>query len=79
MKTFICSVCVAKQIGNSTTVEHTPFNLEAENKDEAFGKGMRIALKCYPKSDGWRNHSVKINSNLSIIQPEEACLIKGKD
>lgn len=49
--------------------------LEADNKDEAVGKALRISLKLYPQSEGWHDHKVSaIDTSEPPVTPETAVL-----
>ena len=40
---------------------HSAFFVEAINKDEALGKGLRISLKVYPEKEGYTRHHIVCN------------------
>lgn len=48
---------------------HTGCLVEAINKDEAYGKGTRIARKIYPSSSGWQGHHIAVGVT-NVIDPE---------
>lgn len=68
-KLFPFSV-LAERAGNYIT--HSTGLVEAENADEAHGIAHRIAQRCFPQTEGWYRHHVKIGQ-LEPIDPD-ACI-----
>lgn len=58
---------------NYLSTNHGAGVVEAESRDAAIGKVMRIARKVFPSSDGWQDHDAVVQSADIVVEPEEAC------
>ena len=63
---FAVSIVVVNDSGN---INHTAVTVEAENIDEAVGKGYRIARKVY--ANGFAQHHVVCSESI-VLNPDDA-------
>jgi hypothetical protein len=68
---YIISIAAHTLNDQSMVVHHTACLVEAANRDEAAGKGQRIAEKYYPRSRGFSGISV-IAIGYHVIGPNDA-------
>lgn len=68
------SLLMYRTINNNTENRHALGFVQANSKDEAIGKVLRIGKKVYPSIEGWRDHHIVVaDVNTSpVIEPETA-------
>lgn len=69
-KFAFCTVAV-KVVSQKIDIQQSIGFIDAADADEAKGKALRIALKCYPTTQGWANHYVSVRDvNDETVDPE---------
>src|SRR4051794_5037580 len=56
-------------------VAHSYVIFETHERDEAAGKGLRMALKLFPRVDGWQRHHIAETSIENIVTTERANVV----
>lgn len=76
MRWAVGIAAVRKPKPDTTAFHHAVCIVDAASRDEAVGKGLRVARKIYPLSNEWMSHdAVACLANQVTADPDQECRI----